>query len=162
MSQSETLNSLLVSITDSTKLLDQIKELFVVHKNAMSTRDVDQLEDNNSELADHLLLLRDQFATRIELQMKLCPELNEENWKAYLKTLPTDDQNKLESAWQELDSRLAEVQELSQVNQQIVRRGQRQIDDLVSILQGKGRTSKVYNERGASGHLNTQSTLGKA
>ncbi len=79
-----------------------------------------------------------------------------------MESLPERPKAVISKAWNSLDETLAEVQRLSQINQQVVRRGQRQIDDLVSILQGKGRTNKIYNQQGASGHVNPQSTIGKA
>lgn len=162
MNQPDTFGLLVDSINKSTKLLEDIKELFVVHEKAMRGRELDQLEANNTTLAQHLLLLKNAFTERLDLQKMLCPELNEEAWDAYTRTLPENQQSELETAWNALDSALAEVKTVGQVNQQILRRGQRQIDDLVHILQGKGRTNKVYDQRGSSGHLNTQSTLGKA
>ena len=157
-----TLDQLLGSIDTSTKLLEKLKELFVVHENSMKNRDLDALEDSNTQLAEHLMLIKDNFDSRIDIQRQLCPELTEENWKKFIESQDESTQDAIAKAWDRLDKALEEVQQLNQVNQQIVRRGQRQIDELVSILQGKGKVNRVYDQRGGSGHLNTQKTLGKA
>lgn len=162
MTTSATLTELIESINTGVKLLEQIKGLFDVHKTLLISRDLDKIEGNNDAMASLLMQLNENFRSRIELQRQLCPELNDANWSAFVATLPPTAQQQLRDAWETLDAALAATQTLSQINQQIVRRSQQQIDELVSILQGKGKTSQVYNQRGSSGHLNTQTTIGKA
>lgn len=162
MSKPDTFDSIVTSVNDSIQLLELIKGLFVVHEQKMRERNLDAIEDNNEALAAALMRLNENFRGRIELQALCVPELNEQNWAAYMAALPAAQKTKLEALWNSLDEKLSEVQKLSMVNQQIVRRGQQQVDQLVSILQGKGSLSKIYDNRGGSGHLNSQSTIGKA
>lgn len=156
------LNTLVNTVSESVKLLEQIKGLFVVHEESMAKRNLDAIDTNNDALANALMQLNENFRHRIELQTQLVPELNNATWADFMAQLPESERQPLETLWSELDESLAEVQRLSLVNQQIVRRGQQQVDQLVSILQGKGSSQKIYDNRGSSGHVNSQSTLGKA
>ena len=162
MDNSQSLKTLVATIVQSIELLEEIKGLFVVHEKVMRERNLDQLEDNNATLANALMRLNENFRERLSLQQTLVPELNQENWAAFMSTQPAPTRQQLETAWQQLDALLTEVQQLSLVNQQIVRRGQQQVDTLVNILQGKGSLGQIYDNRGSSGHVNAQSTLGKA
>lgn len=156
------LNTLVTTVSQSVKLLEEIKGLFVVHEKSMAERNLDAIDTNNEALANALMQLNENFRQRIELQSHLVPELTEANWDAFMMQLPDSEREPLETLWAQLDESLKEVQRLSLVNQQIVRRGQQQVDQLVSILQGKGSSQKIYDNRGASGHVNSQNTLGKA
>src|SRR5210317_641785 len=162
MDQSQSLSTLIATIEQSIELLEEIKGLFVVHEKVMRERNLDQLEDNNAALANALMRLNENFRERLSLQQTLVPQLNQENWTAFMSTQPEPTRQQLGTAWQQLDTLLTEVQQLSLINQQIVRRGQQQVDTLVNILQGKGSLGQIYDNRGSSGHVNAQSTLGKA
>jgi len=162
MSSSTGPETLVTTVSESLKLLEHIKGLFVAHEKVMAKRDLDALDANNEALASALMQLNENFRHRIELQKQLVPQLTEQSWSDYLSKLPRLEREHLESLWSNLDALLAEVKQLSLVNQQIVRRGQQQVDQLVSILQGKGGSQKIYDNRGSSEHLNPQSTLGKA
>jgi len=162
MDQSQSLSTLIATIEQSIELLEEIKGLFVVHEKVMRERNLDQLEDNNATLANALMRLNENFRERLSLQQTLVPQLNQENWTAFMSTQPEPTRQQLGTAWQQLDTLLTEVQQLSLINQQIVRRGQQQVDTLVNILQGKGSLGQIYDNRGSSGHVNAQSTLGKA
>ena len=162
MDQSQSLSTLIATIEQSIELLEEIKGLFVVNEKIMRERNLDQLEDNNAALANALMRLNENFRERLSLQQTLVPQLNQENWTAFMSTQPEPTRQQLETAWQQLDALLTEVQQLSLINQQIVRRGQQQVDTLVNILQGKGSLGQIYDNRGSSGHVNAQSTLGKA
>ena len=162
MDQSQSLSTLIATIEQSIELLEEIKGLFVVHEKVMRERNLDQLEDNNATLANALMRLNENFRERLSLQQTLVPELNQENWAAFMSAQPEPTRQQLGTAWQQLDTLLTEVQQLSLINQQIVRRGQQQVDTLVNILQGKGSLGQIYDNRGSSGHVNAQSTLGKA
>lgn len=154
--------TLVTTVSESVKLLEDIKGLFGVHETSMRERNLDALDANNEALANALMQLNENFRHRIDLQSQLVPELTEANWAAYMQQLPQPQRQQLEALWTQLDAALADVQKMSMVNQQIVRRGQQQVDQLVSILQGKGSLQKIYDNRGSSGHVNSQSTLGKA
>jgi flagellar biosynthesis/type III secretory pathway chaperone len=162
MDQSQSLSTLLATIGQGIELLEEIKGLFVVNEKIMRERNLDQLEDNNAALANALMRLNENFRERLSLQQTLVPQLNQENWTAFMSTQPEPTRQQLGTAWQQLDTLLTEVQQLSLINQQIVRRGQQQVDKLVNILQGKGSLGQIYDNRGSSGHVNAQSTLGKA
>jgi len=162
MDQSQSLSTLIATIGQGIELLEEIKGLFVVNEKIMRERNLDQLEDNNAALANALMRLNENFRERLSLQQTLVPQLNQENWTAFMSTQPEPTRQQLGTAWQQLDTLLTEVQQLSLINQQIVRRGQQQVDTLVNILQGKGSLGQIYDNRGSSGHVNAQSTLGKA
>ena len=162
MDQSQSLSTLIATIGQGIELLEEIKGLFVVNEKIMRERNLDQLENNNAALANALMRLNENFRERLSLQQTLVPQLNQENWTAFMSTQPEPTRQQLGTAWQQLDTLLTEVQQLSLINQQIVRRGQQQVDTLVNILQGKGSLGQIYDNRGSSGHVNAQSTLGKA
>ena len=162
MDNSQSLKTLVATVVQSIELLEEIKGLFLVHEKVMRERNLDQLEDNNATLANALMRLNENFRERLSLQQALVPELNQENWAAFMSAQPEPTRQQLETSWQQLDALLTEVQQLSLINQQIVRRGQHQVDTLVNILQGKGSLGQIYDNRGSSGHVNAQSTLGKA
>jgi len=162
MDQSQSLSTLIATIGQGIELLEEIKGLFVVNEKIMRERNLDQLEDNNAALANALMRLNENFRERLSLQQTLVPQLNQENWTAFMSTQPEPTRQQLGTAWQQLDTLLTDVQQLSLINQQIVRRGQQQVDTLVNILQGKGSLGQIYDNRGSSGHVNAQSTLGKA
>jgi len=162
MSQPHTFESLVASVNESIQLLEMIKGLFGVHEQKMRQRNLDAIEDNNEALAAALMRLNENFRHRVEIQRSFVSDLNEQRWANHMATLPAEQKATLEALWKKLDESLGEVQKLSMVNQQIVRRGLQQVDQLVSILQGKGSLSKIYDNRGASGHVNSQSTIGKA
>jgi len=162
MDQSQSLSTLLATIGQGIELLEEIKGLFFVNEKIMRERNLDQLEDNNAALANALMRLNENFRERLSLQQTLVPQLNQENWTAFMSTQPEPTRQQLGTAWQQLDTLLTDVQQLSLINQQIVRRGQQQVDTLVNILQGKGSLGQIYDNRGSSGHVNAQSTLGKA
>jgi len=162
MSPAQNFETLVTSVSKSVELLEHIKGLFVVHERAMRERNLDGVENANEAMANAMMQLKENFRERIDHQTALVPELNSENWSTYMRSLGNSERQRLETLWQQLDTLLGEVQQLSLVNQQIVRRGQQQVDQLVNILQGKGSLDKIYDNRGSSGHVNSQSTIGKA
>lgn len=162
MSPAQNVETLVTTVRQSVELLEQIKGLFVVHEKAMRERDLDAIENANEAMANAMMHLKENFRERIDLQTSLVPELNRDTWANYMQSLPGENRQQLETLWQQLDALLADVQQKSLVNQQIVRRGQQQVDHLVNILQGKGSLDKIYDNRGSSGHVNSQSTIGKA
>lgn len=61
------LKTLVTTVSQSVKLLEEIKGLFVVHEKSMAERNLDAIDTNNEVLANALMQLNENFRHRIEM-----------------------------------------------------------------------------------------------
>ncbi|WP_210395778.1 flagella synthesis protein FlgN [Motiliproteus sediminis] len=76
-------------------------------------------------------------------------------------SLPTTQGQQLQNAWNKLTETLRRAAELNQRNEQIVKRNQQSLEQLLSILRGQSGKTTLYDQAGLKNY-SARGTLGKA
>ncbi|GGC07819.1 hypothetical protein GCM10011352_37660 [Marinobacterium zhoushanense] len=149
-------------IEQGVELLRELEKLLQEERSALEQRDLEAIQRATSSKESLLAAIHENFTARHTLLSNLGVELSAEGWERYLKTLPGENALKLGELWQTLADALAQVQQESTVNQQIILRGQESTERLLNLLQGKNQKSQLYGSSGKSNNFSTQSRIGKA
>ncbi|SEG58857.1 flagella synthesis protein FlgN [Marinobacterium lutimaris] len=162
MSNPQTSEQLHPLITQGVELLRELNELLSEERVALEKRDLDGIQKATELKADLLNRVGANFNERHGAMEAQGIELSAEGWDSFLADLPVTEAKPLADAWIELDQLLEQVQKASQINQQLVHRGQENTARLLNLLQGKNQKSELYGRSGARNNFSTQSRIGKA
>ncbi|MBP0048563.1 flagellar protein FlgN [Marinobacterium sp. AK62] len=149
-------------IDKSRQLLEQLVPLLDKELDALKTRDIDALTENN-ELKQKILLELDGVTRALNEQLQqfsVAPDTD--SVLAFFARLPGPANKLLTRAWQSLESQLDHVKQLNLRNEQVILRSKQNTDQLLAILQGHARSNTVYNPQGGEGRYEGQRSLGKA
>ncbi|TCK07031.1 flagella synthesis protein FlgN [Marinobacterium mangrovicola] len=149
-------------ITQGVELLRELDSLLAEERQALEKRNLDAIQKTTELKADLLNRVGANFNERHSAMEAAGIELSAEGWDSFIADLPVTEAKPLSDAWTELDQLLEQVQKASQINQQLVHRGQENTARLLSLLQGKNQKSELYGRSGARNNFSTQSRIGKA
>ncbi|WP_432697692.1 flagella synthesis protein FlgN [Marinobacterium sp. YM272] len=149
-------------INQGVELLRELNTLIADERRALEKRDLEGIEHCTERKAELLGRIKDNFNTRHELMTSAGIELSAEGWDAFIAALPAEAATPLSQAWNELSTLLEASQRESQINQQLVHRGQENTARLLNLLQGKNQKSELYGRSGSRNNFSTQSRIGKA
>lgn len=158
-----TLHSELQSLIDNaTEMLSTLGELLVREQEAVKTRNLEEMQQCNTDKAALLGQIENNFQQRQALMIKAGIETTAEGWEQFLLSLPEAVSSPLRTSWQAMANSLEETHQINQVNHQLIHRSKENNDRLLSLLQGKNHRSELYGHSGKRNNFATQSRIGKA
>lgn len=85
-----------------------------------------------------------------------------EGIEAFFTGLPDNMEGAMRQGWNQLVSKLEQVQQANKVNGQLINRATQHFDTLLNTFQASQNKVKVYNPAGGPGNISIPRTLGKA
>jgi len=82
--------------------------------------------------------------------------------EAFLTSLPSNMEKAMRQGWNQLVSKLEQVQQANKVNGQLINRATQHFDTLLNAFKASQNKVKVYNPAGGPGNISIPRTLGKA
>ena len=144
-------------------LLSLILPLLAEEKTALTERDLDKITLLANQKSHILADFSTNIKTRIELLQRFNLETNKENIALFLDSCPDNTiSNTCKSNWDKLEKSLCIVIDANTVNEQIAKKNQKNIDTILSILQGQKPNNMLYDAKGDKGDYSGQSRIGKA
>lgn len=128
------------------------------------------IEKHNLDDFKETLLLKQQqlelIAKNIDQRNNILQESgfssDEEGFNGFIKTLPSPQAALIQEHWQQLEQSLTKSIELNQRNELIVKRGEKNVSQLLALMQGHSAKTTLYNQKGSAGNYSAQNRLGKA
>lgn len=87
---------------------------------------------------------------------------DEQGFNGFINTLPPPQASLIKEHWQKLEDSLTKSIELNQRNELIVKRGEKNVSQLLALMQGHSAKTTLYNQKGSAGNYSAQNRLGKA
>ncbi len=87
---------------------------------------------------------------------------DQDGFNQFIASLPTAQSDLIMQHWQQLEELLKKSIELNQRNELIVKRGEKNVSHLLSLMQGHSAKTTLYNQKGSAGNYSAQNRLGKA
>lgn len=87
---------------------------------------------------------------------------DEQGLNSFFDSLPSQQAKVMKQNWEKLEQQLAKSAELNQRNELIVKRGQKNVSQLLALIQGHTTKTTLYNQKGSAGNYSAQNRLGKA
>ena len=136
-------------------LSDQEKKAIEIIDPSLLQNCVNQKQQNLEQLAENTL-------QRNETLIELGFSADTQGLEQLQLSLSPGVAKEISKRWSNLSSQLRQAAKLNQRNEQIVKRSQGNITQLLSILQGQSPKTTIYDEAGHKGNYSGQNTLGKA
>lgn len=144
-------------------VLKELQEILEKELTALSERKIDPLADFNTQKQTLLIAFEKNISTRNELLKTLSYDSSKEGVTMFLasceiirlKQQATDN-------WASLENQLKLTMVANSTNEQVLSRNQKNISEVLSILQGKNAKNVLYTAKGNKGDYSGQSRLGKA
>ena len=130
---------------------------------ALSDRNLEQIKHCAVEKSQILVEFSNNTQQRSQLLETLKFSSNEKDIQLFFSACsdsPT--QTKCTANWKNLAQTLKDVIDANNVNEQVLKRNQYNIDTILSILQGQQANNILYDARGDKGDYSSQSRIGKA
>lgn len=131
-------------------------------KSAIENHNVDDFKAVLLQKQSQLELISDNIKQRNELLTSLGFSADESGLNGFIESLPAPQAKVIRTSWEKLEQQLKQSIELNQRNELIVKRGQNNLSQLMTILQGHSPKTSLYDEKGGSGNYSAQNRLGKA
>lgn len=131
-------------------LLDQEREALT----QSSTTELERIMNDKQALLGQFEQCKQQWSQLISSHASSIDDL--------FAQLPDVLRQHLQPLWQELEQLNQQVQRANQRNGQIVNGRQRQVSQLLSLMQGQRQQDQLYTDAGNSNNYRAQSRLGKA
>lgn len=143
-------------------LFETLQQQLDAEKSAIESRDLDQLTALTELKQTQLLQIEQNISERNDTltQMGITP--SETGVETLLDRLADKPAALLRVEWQKLTDALQVVREANLRNEQIVNRSKRNLDQLITLLQGQSGKGVIYDNRGEKGNYSPQSRIGKA
>jgi|GEM_PF-1518522 len=142
--------------------LSKLQHLLETELEALQSRDLEKLQQNNQLKQECLLELDRNIRERNALLTQLQIGTNADAVMSFIQSLPTPARDLLNQAWQGLEASLEQVRMLNQRNEQTLLRSKQNTDQLLSLLQGHVQGNSIYDQKGDKGRYEGQRRLGKA
>ena len=144
-------------------ILSKVNVILATELTALSLRDIDNIKQSASDKAE----LLNKFSSNIQQRKQLLETNNFESSAQSIQDFFTSNENTTDSQqhqthWQQLEETLQNVIEANSVNEQVLTRNQKNLDTILSILQGQQANNILYNAKGSKGDYAGQSRIGKA
>lgn len=128
------------------------------------------IENHNLDDFKTTLLLKQQqlelIAQNIDQRNTILQErgfsLDDEGFQGFISTLPSPQAKLIQEHWDQLEQSLTKSIKLNQRNELIVKRGEKNVSQLLSLMQGHTAKTTLYNQKGSAGNYSAQNRLGKA
>ncbi|MEH6651584.1 MAG: flagellar protein FlgN [Motiliproteus sp.] len=149
-------------IDEGSQILATLCDLSDQEKNAIEKVDPALLQNCVSQKQKNLELLAENTLQRNEALIELGFSADAQGLEQLQQSLSPGITKEISKRWENLSSQLRQAAKLNQRNEQIVKRSQGNISQLLSILQGQSPKTTIYDEAGHKGNYSGQNKLGKA
>jgi len=149
--------------TEGINILKNVEDILKSELIALTQRDIDQIKEC---AADKTALLSD-FSDNTLLRTTLLEKSNyhstpESILEFFNACTNLSAQKQLKDNWNALEQILLQVIDANAVNEQVLKRNQKNLDSILSILQGQQANNILYTAKGSKGDYAGQSRIGKA
>ena len=163
MSQSNihTFKKLLIQAIENFQLLSKLleEELSLLQQPGASPEALEAITQRKNELLQKIQADVDQRKAFLEEQ-GLTADMN--GIETFLSGLPGNMEKAMRQGWNQLVSKLEQVQQANKVNGQLINRATQHFDTLLNAFKASQNKVKVYNPAGGPGNISIPRTLGKA
>lgn len=146
-------------IHKDTQVCQALLDLLVLERQALKSKDLDQLEKIINEKAEHLLHLEHSAKLRTLWSEHLAAQTPEAAWNDLLKQC--NDSN-LQGAWKDLKVLFKECQTANEINGKIMSRNHQTFSRLLAIFRGQSNAPGLYNSSGSSASGSSPQIVGEA
>ncbi|MEH6443231.1 MAG: flagellar export chaperone FlgN [Oceanospirillaceae bacterium] len=130
---------------------------------ALTERDLQQITQCAVQKSQFLADFSENTHQRSVLLENIKLNSDKENVQLFLNSCPdTHTKNNCKTNWKILEEILQATIDANNVNEQVLKRNKKNIDTILSILQGKQANNILYDVKGDKGDYTGQSRLGKA
>ena len=130
---------------------------------ALSERNLEQIKQYSADKSHILVEFSNNTAHRTQLLESLKYSSNEKDIQLFFSTCPDAKTREIVTAnWLNLADTLKTIIDANNVNEQVLKRNQYNIDTILSILQGQQANNILYDAKGDKGDYSGQSRIGKA
>jgi len=145
------------------EILEKLQNSLQSELVALSERNLEQIKQYAVDKSQILVEFSNNTQQRSQLLESLNFSSNEKDIQLFFASCPDPSAKKTCIAnWQTLAQTLKVVIDSNNVNEQVLKRNQYNIDTILSILQGKQANNVLYDAKGDKGDYSGQSRIGKA
>jgi flagellar biosynthesis/type III secretory pathway chaperone len=145
------------------ELLSHLNNTLKLELIALTERDLQQITQYAVQKSQYLAEFSENTHQRSVLLESLRLNSNKENVQLFFNSCPdTNIEHQCKANWKVLEVTLQSTIDANDVNEQVLKRNQKNIDTILSILQGKQANNILYDAKGDKGDYAGQSRLGKA
>ncbi len=149
-------------VTKGSHQLAALCDLCEQEKSAIETHSAEQLKAVVEQKKSLLLQITENISQRNEIIHNSGHQADDTGLDAFLQSLPKAETAAIKKAWSKLAEQLTLVTTLNERNEKIVMRTQKNMEQLLNIMQGHSTKTTLYNQSGSKGNYSAQNTLGKA
>lgn len=145
------------------ELLSHLNNTLKLELIALTERDLQQITQYAVQKSQYLAEFSENTHQRSVLLESLRLNSNKENVQLFFNSCPDANiEHQCKANWKVLEVTLQSTIDANDVNEQVLKRNQKNIDTILSILQGKQANNILYDAKGDKGDYAGQSRLGKA
>ena len=163
MSQSsiQTFKELLIQAIGNFQLLGKLleEEMTLLQQPGPTPEALEAITQRKNEQLEKIQADVDQRKAFLEAQ-SLTADM--EGIEAFLTGLPDTTEKAMRQGWNQLVTKLEQVQQANKVNGQLINRATQHFDTLLNAFKASQNKVKVYNPAGGPGNISIPRTLGKA
>jgi len=143
--------------------LKSVEEILKNELTALTQRDLEQIKD----CASSKLTLLGNFSENTLLRSKLLEQNNYQSTADSIQDFFSACSDALvqktcQDNWKALEAILLAIIDANAINEQVLKRNQKNLGSILSILQGQQANNILYNAKGSKGDYAGQSRIGKA
>jgi len=161
MSQQESINLLVTSLTELDTHLAELSNILLLEQTALSDKQLESIE----KLAEQKTNLTQQIERAEQTRVRVCADLNiqadKKSLVKWLKTQPRGIQQQIAKLWKRITYLGQKCTTQNQINGIMVAHQQRFTQDALSILRGTVSGQDEYSEKGMQENKFSHNTIGK-
>lgn len=145
------------------QLLRALNDILALELVALTNRELENIVEFAKQKSQLLADFAENTNLRVSLLETLSLSSNKSSIAAFLESCSSENlKNTYLSNWKVLEEALQTTIESNSVNEQVLKRNQKNIDTILTILQGKQANNILYDAKGDKGDYAGQSRIGKA
>ncbi|MCW8884660.1 MAG: flagellar protein FlgN [Motiliproteus sp.] len=129
---------------------------------AIEAHSAEQLKAVVNDKKTVLLQITENISQRNQILADGGFSADETGFNGFTSSLNKPEAVAIQKAWSKLAEQLKQVAKLNERNEKIVQRSQKNMAQLLGILQGHSTKTTLYNQAGSKGNYSAQNRLGKA
>lgn len=149
-------------IKEGCQQLAALCQLCETEKSAIESHDLEAFKTLLLEKQQQLELIGQNIEQRNQVLESLGFAADEQGLQNFISSLPEQQAKLIREHWSKLEAQLAQSIELNQRNELIVKRGQKNVSQLLALMQGHSPKTTLYDQKGSAGNYSAQNRLGKA
>jgi flagellar biosynthesis/type III secretory pathway chaperone len=145
------------------EILRTLNDSLALELVALTNRELENIVEFAKQKSQLLADFSENTHLRVSLLEALSLDSNKSSITAFLESCPDEMlKNTYLSNWITLEQTLQSTIDSNSVNEQVLKRNQKNIDTILTILQGKQANNILYDAKGDKGDYAGQSRIGKA